>query len=427
LQRAIDATTKAGGGTVLVPQGKYLIARLELKSNVTLRLDKNAMLLGSTNKTDYAGKMGVVIFSSEAEHIAIEGEGAINGQATSDFGPRYGAPDKPEFRTSLIRFEKCSDVRIANVSLLYSDSWTLHLRNCEKVRVENISIRNNYKRLNSDGIDPNSCRDVKITHCHITTGDDAIVLKSTDAIPCEDIEVSDCVLESATAALKIGTESKGDFRNIRFQNCKITNSPVGVGVFVKDGATVKNMVAENIDMVLCQPTYHAVVPLYIDVEKRDANSKIGAVRDVTFRNINITSGSGLLLQGMPESWLQDVTLDNITFNVKSPQDYAKRTKPKGGRNTIKDERDTKFIQASTYAAVANVKNLAVEGLHLKITDDAFKQFPRSALSLFNINGAKLSHITREATGKPPAVEQINCTGVVTTQFPAKPDTSSTPQ
>jgi polygalacturonase len=66
-------------------------------------------------------------------------------------------------------------------------------------RIDGITIQDSSKRLNSDGMDPNSCKDVRITRCHIVCGDDAIVLKITQPLPCEDIEVSDCVLESATA------------------------------------------------------------------------------------------------------------------------------------------------------------------------------------------------------------------------------------
>ncbi len=408
-QAAIDVVSDSGGGVVHVPPGKYLVAHVELKSNVTLRLGKGATLLGSTDRRDYAGKSGAVLAASDAGHITVEGEGEINGQATADYGERWGAPQKPEWRTGLIRIENCRDVTFRGVTLLYSDSWTLHLRRCERVRIDCITIRDNYRRLNSDGIDPNSCKDVKITNCRITTGDDAIVLKSTEPYPCEDIEVSDCVLESATAGLKIGTESKGAFRRIRFRNCRIVNTPVGVGFFVKDGALVQDVVAENIEMQLCPPTFHAVVPLYIDIEKRNPDSKIGAVRDVTFQDIRISGGAGLLMQGMPESLLENVALRNITFDVKEPQDYAKRKKPIGGRRTAHDARDTKFAQEPTYAAMAHMKNLTIEGLRVRITDADFQRYPRSAIALFGVEVARIRGVTRSpAGGEPPPVVQRDC-------------------
>jgi hypothetical protein len=411
-QAALDAACAGGGGVVRVPPGKYLIAGVQLKSNVTLQIGSNAVLLGSTDRKHYPGKSRTVLEASDAEHIVIEGAGEINGQATADYGARWGAPQVPEWRTSLVRIERCRDVTVRGVSLLYSDSWTLHLRRCQHVRVDGVTIRANYKRLNSDGIDPNSCQDVKITNCRITTGDDAIVLKSTEPEPCEDIEVSDCVLESATAALKLGTESKGDFRHIRMRNCKIVNSPVGVGVYVKDGAVVEDLLAERIEMQLCGPQHHAVVPLFIDIERRHADSKIGAVRDVTFRQIRITGGAGLLLQGMPESPLENFTLRDIRFEVKDPQDYTGRKKPVGGRRTTRDARDTKYAQAPTYAALAHMKNLTVDGLQVTVAAADFQRFPRSALALFAVEGAEIRGVTRSPDDRdPPVVAQQDSHGI----------------
>ena len=53
LQAAIDACTRDGGGTVLVPSGTFVIGTTELKSNVTLHLAASAILLGSGDGKDY--------------------------------------------------------------------------------------------------------------------------------------------------------------------------------------------------------------------------------------------------------------------------------------------------------------------------------------------------------------------------------------
>lgn len=404
-QAAIDAASSAGGGVVTVPSGKYAVARIVLKSNVILRLEKDAHLLGSTKKEDYADGPPAILYADGSQHIALEGPGTIDGQTTADYGARWGAPDKPAFRTKVVLLENCTDVSIQYVTLQNSDSWTLHLRRCEKVRIDRITILDNYKRLNSDGIDPNSCKDVKITRCRIVCGDDAIVLKSTQPFPCEDIEISDCLLESATAGVKLGTESHGDFRNITVRDCKIVNTPVGVGFYIKDGATAQNVRIENIDMQLCPPTYHAVVPLFIDIEKRHADSKIGAVRDVSFENINITGGSGILMQGMPESPLQNIALKNVTFTVKDPQDYARRGKPVGGTRTTKDARDTLYARQQTYAAFAHINTLTIDGLKVDIPPEAFQKFPRSAATLHHVTNPTLKNITRTPVAESsPVVE-----------------------
>jgi len=162
-------------------------------------------------------------------------------------------------------------------------------------------------------------------------------------------------------------------------------------------------------MALCGPTFHSVVPLYIDIEKRNADSKIGVVRDVVFRDIRITGGAGLLLQGMPESPLHNVALKNIAFDVKEAQDYAKRSKPVGGHRTTHDKRDTQYARAASWAAVANVQGLTVDGFYVNVGTADARQFPRSALSLFNIEGGQILDVSRlPAAAAPPVVDMSKC-------------------
>ncbi|MCX5684540.1 MAG: glycosyl hydrolase family 28 protein [Planctomycetota bacterium] len=393
--------------------GDYLSGTLRLASGVTLRIDKGATLWASTDPKDYQGSKtsGHFLVADKVQRVAVVGEGTINGQGTADYGARWGAPDKPAFRTGILLFTECTDVTIRGVTVLYSDSWTLHLKRCEGVTIEGVTIRNNPKRLNSDGIDPNSCKRVRITNCNITTGDDSIVLKATEAFPCEDVVVTGCTLESTTAAIKLGTESVGDFRDIRFENCTIRNSPVGVGFYLKDGATMERVVAKNIKMEMCDPTYHDVAPIFMDIEKRRPDSKIGRIRDVTMENIDIRTGTGLLIQGMPESLIENLTLRNITVRVDRPDDYAKRKKPVGGNRTTHDERDTCFARLPSYAAIANVKGLTLEGLSVIIAGEAMKAFPRSALVLRNVEGGVVRGVRREpaeAAGAPPALDTQGC-------------------
>jgi polygalacturonase len=417
IQAAVDACSKAGGGTVILPAGQFLSSTIQLASGVTLQIEKGATLWAATHREDYpegSGSRGRLLFADNAERIAVTGTGTINGQATEDLGKRWGAPESAEFRTGILLFQNCRDVSLRDLTILNSDSWTVHLKRCEKVRIDGLTIRNNYRRLNSDGIDPNSCRDVTIDRCTIVAGDDAIVLKSTEAQPCENITVRNCVLESATAALKLGTESKGDFRDVLFEDCTIRNSPVGVGLYLKDGATMERITARRIKMEMCDITHHDVAPLFIDIEKRNVDSKAGTVRDVTFENIEIATGTGCLLQGMPENPIQRLTLRNISLQVEKPEDYTKRKKPIGGKRTTKDERDTCFARLPSYCAIAHVKELTVDGLTVRIGDKAFQSFERSALALRNIDGATLKNVTRDPameSGKTPVVDR----GEATTQ------------
>src|SRR5208283_2622867 len=133
-------------------------------------------------------------------------------------------------------------------------------------------------------------------------------------------------------AIKLGTGSDGDYRNITISNCTVRNSTVGVGFFVKDGGTIESVIVSNLaienlrDPSLVNPERlsNKSYPLFMDIEKRVDGSRIGAIRNVTFSNIEIRSNNGILMQGMRESVLENIVLQNISLRVTQPFDYSHR-------------------------------------------------------------------------------------------------------
>ena len=112
--------------------------------------------------------------------------------------------------------------------------------------VDGLAILNNFFRTTSDGVDPDSCRNVRFTSCHITAGEDCICLKTHAGNLSEDIVVTDCTTEGIATAIKLGTGSDGDFRNIAISSCTVRNSTVGVGFFVKEGGAIDGVTASNL-------------------------------------------------------------------------------------------------------------------------------------------------------------------------------------
>jgi len=417
-QAALDACTKAGGGTVYVPPGEYLSGGLFLPSRVRLYLDAGAILYASTRPEDYQEHAANLITARKAENISILGPGALHGQGTKDLGrrPGFASEPRPRFRTQVMLLEDCRNVILRDFTILYSDGWACHLRTCEKVVVDGVTILSNYYRTNSDGIDPDSCRDVRISNCHITAGDDCICLKTHDGIPCEDIVVTNCTTESVATAIKLGTGSDGDYRNITISNCTVRNSTVGVGFFVKDGGTIESVVVSNLaienlrDPSLVNPERlgDRSYPLFIDIEKRRDDSRIGAIRNVTFSNIQIRSNNGILMQGMRESVLENLVLQNISLRVTQPYDYSRRAKHTGGSSNPHDDRITLYARQPSYCTLANVRNLVVDNLQVEAAPGILEAYPRTALSVFNADGALLKSIARTPGGDfGPVVELHN--------------------
>ena len=410
IQAAVDACHEAGGGTVLLPAGDYLSATVRLKDRVTLRLAKGATLWVSTDEADYDGTRHLLL-AEGATGVAVEGEGEINGQATGDYGSRWGQPKRPAFRTGILLLHRCRDVAVRGVTIRHSDAWTLHFKRCTNVTVEGVTIRNNYRRLNSDGIDPNMCRHVRIRRCDIVAGDDCVVLKATEAEPCEDVVVTDCVLESAASAIKLGTESHGDFRNVRFADCTIRNSFTGIGFYLKDGGTMEHVRFENIRIETCPQAVRTVTPIFMDIERRDKDSKVGTIRDVVLEDIDIRSGSGVLIQGMPESPIRDLVLRRVRFRVDEADDYSRRHKPVGGRRTLRDQRDTEFARLPAYVTLAHVAGLRVEDLVVTVSAGAMKRYDRSAVCGRFLRDGVLRGVRREPgpeAGDRPVVDLERC-------------------
>ncbi|MCX7008247.1 MAG: glycoside hydrolase family 28 protein, partial [Kiritimatiellaeota bacterium] len=425
LQAALDACGKAGGGIVRFPAGDYLSGLLRISSGTTLQLDAGATLWASTNQADYT--LGALfpatnphqtgthlLVADDAEHLTLAGAGTINGQGTADYSG--SASNKPPFRVGILLFTACRDVSVRDVTIRNSDAWTLHFKRCETVTVDHVTIRNNLRRINSDGLDPNSCRHVRITHCDISVGDDCVVLKATEAAPCEDIVISDCTLETPCSALKLGTESRGDFRNIRFERCKVRSAPIALGLYLKDGGTMEDIAFRDVELDTGAATKHAVAPIFIDIERRDPDSKIGRIRNITFANITMQSSAGVLIQGMPQQPIENLTLTNVTLRVTRADDYAKRKKPVGGHRTTHDERDTLYARLPAYFALAHIRGLRMDDVRVEIAPEAFAQFPRAAVCGRELEGVVLRRVTRspgDEPGRIPALDLQNCRDVKT--------------
>jgi polygalacturonase len=249
-QAALDACKKSGG-EVVVPAGNYVIGSIVMSSNTTLRLNKGATLIGSANPDDYPimsvrwegrWKDGhrALIHAKDAQHIAIVGEGAINGDM------KIGNLRDPRGPCIFEPIE-CKDVRLEGITINYRRMWACHLTYCDDVHVKGLTIRS--AQSNGDGIDIDSSKNVWVEKCDIDAGDDAIVLKSGRGMegykiarPTENVTVTDCRLGSGFAGMAVGTEMSGGVRNLKFSHCTFTRganaiyikSRVGRGGFMEN-------------------------------------------------------------------------------------------------------------------------------------------------------------------------------------------------
>jgi polygalacturonase len=273
----IDALHAKGGGQLYFPAGRYLTGSLQLKSNVTLYLEKEAMLLGSTSPYDYPGfstekelKVNnghfdqALIYAEGAENIGITGEGCIDGQGrelalTIDSLHHTGElvdkhyntyRKRPNTRPKLLFMRNCRKVELRKTNFRSGAAWGLSFSLCVDLTIDSLHVENR-AYWNNDGIDISDCKDVRISNCFINSADDGICLKSHNRGAWNDrVSISNCYIISSASAIKFGTESLGGFKNVTIDNIRIKDTfRSAIAIESVDGAEIENVKLENIEIV----------------------------------------------------------------------------------------------------------------------------------------------------------------------------------
>ena len=213
IQKTIDACAAGGGGTVLLPAPFiYLAGPFKLKSNIDFHIAGGAKLLANPDEKVYTESAfhenkgeGTLWISGEGiENLSISGSGEINGNGIAFMGAELEDSYvlKPftisDPRPHVLTLTGGKNIRIKDVHIGNSAYWTVHLIGCNDVVVSGISLLNNLKVRNSDGIDIDHSKNVRISDCYIESGDDCICLKNRREFSafgcCENITVTNCTM-----------------------------------------------------------------------------------------------------------------------------------------------------------------------------------------------------------------------------------------
>jgi polygalacturonase len=327
IQKVIDICYDKGGGIVIIPNGIFITGTLQLKDNITLHLEKMAVLRASIDTLDFPGGVDTqsLIYINQAKNVSVNGEGTIDGRGSSFIVNK----SNPDNRPNLILVRDCKNIRIEDVTLKNSAYWTLRLQGNEHVFIKGISIYS-HANLNNDGIDIDS-KDVVISDCIIDTDDDALCFKSSQKTPCENVVVTNCIIASNCNFIKMGTMSRGGFKNITISNCVlrpasesnfrawnknltgITDSITGISgiaLEVVDGGFLDQVSITNISMEGVQ------TPVFIRLGSRE--NPTGSLKNVLISNIIATTKSLISssITAVPGFYVENVILRNIIINCK---------------------------------------------------------------------------------------------------------------
>lgn len=410
IQKAIDFCAASGGGVVLLPPGEYSSGTLHLKSHVRLRIEAGATLYSIKEKSAF--DKDALIYAEDAVNITVEGRGTIDGQGRyewheNDIEDDFIRPNlnqmvalgKPLLRSfplkdqfgKLVLLLRCKDVLIQDVSFIDSPSWTIHPYGCERLVIDGVYIKSSLKDgVWADGIDPDGCKDVRISNCTIETGDDAIVFYSMNwfgpALPCENITVTNCRLTSSSSAIKFCDGNMNAIRNVTIDNCVVRSSNRGIAFMNFDGGVVSDVVLSNLVIECIRKDWFwwgDGDPLHFNIKRRsevhksikpeDDKNPAGKIQRVLITNVIARGKGSSICNGHPDSWLEDITLDNFKFYISHDLDapYDKAVHglvfQKVKNLTLKDV--GVYWEGSTYPqwqsalVVEDVKGLTIDGFN----------------------------------------------------------------
>lgn len=266
-QAAIDACAAAGGGTVRVTRGEYLIGPVWLKSNIRLEIQKGAEVLGATDPALFPqGERAGLINIKDADNVAVVGEGLIDGQgavwweriraiwrgnpnfATDGQARQQQKDDRPR----LILVSHSTNVRFEDVRIENSPSFHLVLNDTDHVTIDRVRITAPAHAPNTDAIDPINSRHVAITNNVISVGDDIVAIKSNGPDARYPDAVSSDILISGNTILAgrgicIGSGTSGGVARVRVENNNFEGSMYGLRIksMRGKGGKVRDVVFKN--------------------------------------------------------------------------------------------------------------------------------------------------------------------------------------
>lgn len=357
IQAAIYACPK--DGRVLIPKGVYKITSLFLKSDLRLEIAKDAVLSAITDREKFPVFPGLIeSYDEQSEYnlgtwegnpmdmftaiitcvnvsnIIIYGEGTIDGCASRENWWNEPKKRKIAWRPRQIFLNHCDNVTVQGICVKNSPSWNLHPYFSDNLKFIDLKILNPKDSPNTDGLDPESCKNVDIIGVYFSLGDDCIAVKSGKIYmgakykrASENITIRQCCMRDGHGSITIGSEMAAGVKNLIVKDCLFLHTDRGLRIKTRRGrgeaAIIDNVVFENIKMdhvmtpfvvnsfYFCDPDGHTEyvrTKEALPVDERTPNIKRLYFRNIQCKNCHVAAG---FFYGLPEQKIEQIEMKNI--------------------------------------------------------------------------------------------------------------------
>jgi polygalacturonase len=470
---AIEACTKAGGGTVFVPAGTYVAGSIRLVSNVTLYLDAGSKIEATTDPTEYDAPEpnewtkyqdfghshwhNSLIWGDGLDNVTIAGNGLISGKALSRGESGRGG-------NKAIALKLCRNVTIRDISIFLGGHFGILATGVDNLTIDNVKID-----TNRDGIDIDACRNVRISNVSVNSpNDDAIVFKSSYALgmmrATENVTLTNSFVsgydigslldatykrtvtrapdrEGPTGRVKIGTESNGPFRNITISNIVFDRSR-GLALESVDGSAVEDIAISNITMRDVSNS-----PIFLRLGSRmraPEGTPIGTLRRVSISNVvayDADPRMPSIISGIPGHDVEDVKLSHIRIVsrggltldhvAKQPAELVNRFFFRGGAGVPPrepydtPEREKEYPEPAMFGLlpaygffVRHAKGIEFDDVSISY----LQEDKRPAFVLDQVKGVDFERVQAQETPEVPSFVLINAQNVTVHRSPPAADT-----
>ncbi len=363
IQSAVMACPKQG--RVLIPEGTYKFVCLFLKSHVNIELAKGAELsafterekfpvypgaIPATDGTDeyhlgsWEGEPGkmfcALITATGVNDVNIYGEGIINGNADFDNWWYDCKKQVIAWRPRMMFFNNCSGINVMGITVKNSPSWNIHPFFSKKLRFIGLDILSPKDSHNTDGLDPESCKDVEILGVHFSVGDDCIAVKSGKIYmgskyktPSENITVRQCSMNDGHGSVTLGSEIGAGVKNIRVKECKFKDTDRGLRIKTRRGrgydSVIQDVIFENILMDGVGTPFVVNSFYFCDfdgktdyVQNRNplpVDERTPEIKSLYFRNIEVINAchAAAFIYGLPEKKIGIAEFDHVRVSYKA--------------------------------------------------------------------------------------------------------------